>query len=96
LELAAEARKRAEAAEAEARARRLRDEEQRALMAKLDRMPAAERARFLEEEKIVARGRELAAKWRREGERAMIQLDLSMFGVEIEIDAGPRPARGVA
>lgn len=73
---------RAKAAEDSARAARVREEERAALLAKVTKLPASERAQFIEEERIVAQARAHAVKLRA---AAPVEADLGrMFGIELD------------
>ncbi len=84
--------RRAQEAEAEvaARASRVREEERRATLARLAKVPAKDRDRFLEEERLVARAREaVAADLKKREEKPALVGDLgSLFGIEMEDGAG--------
>lgn len=75
----------AEKREAERRAAAVREEERRALLAQIIRAPKEDRERLLEEGRLLARGRELAARLRRAGrpplDRAWIA---EVFGISVE------------
>ena len=64
------------------RSTRVREEERRELLKKLDRVPVAERERFREEERVVALGRNLAAKIRQK-ETPRPNLG-ALFGIDLE------------
>lgn len=75
----------AEKKEAERRAAAVRDEERRALLAQVIRAPKEDRERLLEEARLVARGRDLAARLKRAAcphvDRAWVA---EVFGISIE------------
>ena len=73
----AETAKRLADAERAARDARVREEERKALLAKVAKMPAAERVKYLEEERIVAKGREWGTRLRKQE----IVVDFGLFGI---------------
>lgn len=77
----AASRRRLEEVEAVARAKRVREEEQRSLVARAAKMPAKERKKYLETEALLAKGREIAAQLRKE--QPSQDVDLSLFGIEL-------------
>lgn len=67
-----------------ARAARVREEERKAILTRVTRLPAAERAKALEEEQMLAKGRAIAAKVRKSEGSVSPEWARDVFGIEVE------------
>lgn len=68
------------------RDKRVREEERQALLKKVAGMSTADRAAYLEKDRIIAKGRELSKKIKNGEVGKAKKVDLALFGIDLDSD----------